>query len=186
VSNAIDLYHYHVWANQKVLQHLRDLPEDIHRKELQSVFPTIGDTLAHIYIVDNVWLSAMSGETETIYSSLPGWQEEVKDATLSTFEACFAKVAARYEAFFARQTNLEVISEYPHPITTHLPKSKSCLHWPRFGLSLPLLTNQPLALLTRPSLIKHHAVHTSSRVFPMFVLRSQALDILFRWKTKHA
>jgi uncharacterized damage-inducible protein DinB len=115
VSNAIDLYHYHVWANQKVLQHLRDLPEDIHRKELQSVFPTIGDTLAHIYIVDNVWLSAMSGEMETIYSSLPGWQEEVKDATLSTFEACFAKVAARYEAFFARQTNLEVISEYPHP-----------------------------------------------------------------------
>lgn len=115
MSTTIDLYHYHVWANEKVLQHLRDLPEDIHRTPLQSVFPTLSDTLAHIYIVDNVWLSAMSGETETIYSSLPGWQEEVKDASLSTFQACFAKVAARYESLFARQTNLEAISEYPHP-----------------------------------------------------------------------
>lgn len=114
--DARQLFHYHVWANDKMLRHLRDLSEDIHRQELQSVFPTIGDTLAHMYIVDNMWLSAMWGDSsETSQALLPVLQQEVKDANLDVFQACFAKVAARYEAFFARQTDLEAVSEYPHP-----------------------------------------------------------------------
>lgn len=115
MSDATDLYRYHVWANDKVLQHLGNLPEDILRKELQSVFPTIGDTLAHMYVVDNVWLSAMSGDIETIYSLLPDWQAEVQDALLSTFQASFAQVSNRFESFFTRQPNLEAISDYKHP-----------------------------------------------------------------------
>jgi uncharacterized damage-inducible protein DinB len=115
MSDVIDLYRYHVWANEKVFAHLRALPEDVHRQPLQSVFPTIGDVLAHMYIVDNVWLKAMSGDAETISSSLPVWQDEVKDAKLSAYQACFAKVAAQYASFFAKHADLEVVSAYPHP-----------------------------------------------------------------------
>lgn len=125
MSDALTMYHYNVWANEKVMQHLLDLPQGIHQQPVQSVFSNIGDTLAHIYIVDNVWLCAMSGETDTIYSSLPHWQAEVRDATLNTFQTCFAQVVARYEAFFARQANLDTVTEYAHPTHGKLHASYS-------------------------------------------------------------
>ncbi|WP_067934331.1 DinB family protein [Alicyclobacillus kakegawensis] len=71
------------------------------------------NTAACIHLA--VWLSAMSGAIETIQMSVPLWQAEVKDATLETFETCFAKTAARYESFLASHPDLEAVSEYTHP-----------------------------------------------------------------------
>lgn len=116
MTNANELYRYHVWANDKVLRHLGELPGDILHRELQSVFPSVGETLSHMYVVDNLWLSAMSGDSlETIWASLPRFQDEVKDASLDTFQARFSEVVDRFHVFFERQTDLEAWSEYPHP-----------------------------------------------------------------------
>lgn len=115
MTEAIKMYHYHVWANTRVLEHLQELPASLFREPLQSVFPTIGDVLAHMYIVDNVWLSAMSGKTEDIYNWLPMWQEEVNGASLDTFQSRFSEVAARYERFFVSGKDLQSISDYAHP-----------------------------------------------------------------------
>jgi hypothetical protein len=30
------MYHYHRWPNEKVIQHLCDLPDDTHQKPMQS------------------------------------------------------------------------------------------------------------------------------------------------------
>ncbi|WAH36261.1 DinB family protein [Alicyclobacillus dauci] len=115
MGDTIELYQYHVWANESVFKHLSNLPKDVYRKPVQSVFPTIGDTLAHIYIVDNVWLTAMSGAMENFSSLLPSWQEEVKDATFERFYEIFSKLASRYELFLTGETDLDAIAEYSHP-----------------------------------------------------------------------
>lgn len=115
MTDAIQMYHYHVWANTKVFEHLQGLPSDLIRNPLESVFPTVGDVLAHMYIIDNVWLNAMLGKAEDIYSLLPMWQEAVKDANLDTFQSRFSEVAARYDMFFADKKDLQSVSEYPHP-----------------------------------------------------------------------
>ncbi|QSO54779.1 DinB family protein [Alicyclobacillus curvatus] len=115
MSEALKMYHYHVWANTRVFDHLAQLPADVLRAPLQSVFPTIADALAHMYIVDNLWLTAMSGQAADIYRLLPTWEEEVKDATVDTFQSRFSEVAGRYEMFLAHQKDLQSISEYPHP-----------------------------------------------------------------------
>jgi len=115
MNDTLDLFRYHVWANKRVFDHLKKLPDDLYRKPLNSVFPTIGDALAHIYSVDNTWLSIMSHESpEDIYAAMTSSLEEVKDSTLNSFEAYFAKIAARYEEFILNhQDDLEEISEYP-------------------------------------------------------------------------
>ncbi len=116
MTNANELYRYHVWGNDKVLRHLGELPEDILHRELQSVFPSVGETLSHVYVVDNLWLSAMAGDSlEAIRASLPSLQDEVKGASLDTFQARFSEVVDRFHVFFERQPDLEAWSEYPHP-----------------------------------------------------------------------
>ncbi|MDQ0113804.1 putative damage-inducible protein DinB [Paenibacillus harenae] len=40
-TNALQQYDYHVWANKKVNAYLQELTEEVYRKEIQSVFPTI-------------------------------------------------------------------------------------------------------------------------------------------------
>ncbi|UPW83895.1 DinB family protein [Lysinibacillus sp. Ag94] len=46
MKDTLELFRYHVWANKRVFEHLRKLPDDLYRKPLNSVFPTIGDALA--------------------------------------------------------------------------------------------------------------------------------------------
>ena len=49
-------YDYHVWANRKVCEYLQVLSEEVYRKEIVSVFPSIYDTMVHIYVIDSGWL----------------------------------------------------------------------------------------------------------------------------------
>lgn len=116
MTDVNQLHEYHVWANGRVLQHLSELPDDVLYQELQSVFPSIGATLSHMYVADNLWLSAMSDHSlETIGAAIPRFGEEVKDAPLAVFQARFADVAARYRIFFESQADMDAYAEYPHP-----------------------------------------------------------------------
>ncbi|MGG1221143.1 DinB family protein, partial [Priestia endophytica] len=57
--HALQLYDYHVWANNKFFERLKELPKDIYDREIQSVFPSIAETLVHIYRGDTIWLGVM-------------------------------------------------------------------------------------------------------------------------------
>ncbi|QQE80061.1 DinB family protein [Alicyclobacillus sp. SO9] len=114
-DNTRDLYHYHVWANNEVFRHLRTLPANTATRRLQSVFPTIHDALAHIYIVDHVWLTALKGDFAEINTSLPLWQQTIEKADLPQMESEFAETAEEYAAFLREHQNLDTVSEYPHP-----------------------------------------------------------------------
>lgn len=114
MNDTLELFRYHIWANQRLFEHLKELPDGLYRRPVESVFSTISDVLAHIYSVDNTWFSIMSHESpEDTYATMTGTREEVNDATLDEFEAYFAKIADRYVAFIlSHQSDLEAISEY--------------------------------------------------------------------------
>jgi uncharacterized damage-inducible protein DinB len=57
--HAIQLYDYHVWANNKFFGRLNELPQEIYDRELQSIFSSIAETLVHIYTADTLWLGVM-------------------------------------------------------------------------------------------------------------------------------
>src|SRR5690625_7899815 len=60
--HSFQLYNYHKWANNKIITHLKELPEEVYSQELKSVFPSIQIVLQHIYQTDGMWLSVMSGD----------------------------------------------------------------------------------------------------------------------------
>lgn len=47
---------YDYWANKKLLDHIKSLPEDIFCKEMNSVFPTLAETFYHIFRGQRIWI----------------------------------------------------------------------------------------------------------------------------------
>ncbi|BCB06022.1 DinB family protein [Bacillus sp. KH172YL63] len=50
---------YHLWATDKLLDHLDSLEDSVFHAEIQSVFPSIERTLYHQYEVDALWFSRL-------------------------------------------------------------------------------------------------------------------------------
>lgn len=59
---TIQLFDYHLWANERLIQHLRGLPKEIFLNKVESVFPTIAETFGHMIAVDKLWYSRMKGK----------------------------------------------------------------------------------------------------------------------------
>ncbi|MDQ0178145.1 DinB family protein [Bacillus chungangensis] len=106
--HALQLYDYHVWANTKICQHLKTLPQSIYEQEMQNVFPSISKTLAHIYITDAVWLSTMREssfkQTRDMAKQL---SSELEGKSLEETEVMFLGLTPEYTAFFAHQVDLD-------------------------------------------------------------------------------
>ncbi|MET4562320.1 putative damage-inducible protein DinB [Lysinibacillus parviboronicapiens] len=44
-NRAEKMYDYHVWANQQLLQHLKQLPDKVYTAHIESVFSSISEVL---------------------------------------------------------------------------------------------------------------------------------------------
>jgi uncharacterized damage-inducible protein DinB len=113
--HALQLYNYHVWANKIICKHLKELPSETFRQEIQSAFSSLYEGLVHIYRVDTTWLLAMSGASfDEIIARNGQVMEEVKGRSIPEMEALYEALAGQYRAFFDRQ-DMDEIREYPHP-----------------------------------------------------------------------
>ncbi|WP_282937938.1 DinB family protein [Paenibacillus sp. RC67] len=112
---AIQLYQYHVWANEKVFNHLKELPRETYDAVVQSVFPSISEALIHIYRIDTMWLGAMSGESyEKMVAGIQRVLEETKGIGLENLQTLYQQAAEQFEAFFANE-DMDAVKPYPHP-----------------------------------------------------------------------
>lgn len=89
-NHSIKLFNYNTWANKTLLNHLMQLPSELCHENIKSVFPSIFDTLMHIYIVDYGWHSLLtrkytSDDYEAIRSTIARLTEEVKALNLQDF-----------------------------------------------------------------------------------------------------
>ncbi|CAM3629948.1 DinB family protein [Mesobacillus zeae] len=116
-QTGLKLYDYHVWANNKFFVCLKELPEEVYEQNIQSVFPSIAEALAHIYIVDTVWLGIMRGkEFEEVKESSLKAVEEVKGKSIEEMEQLFKTVSKQYKEFFKSEHDLDkpVAPVHPH------------------------------------------------------------------------
>ncbi|MGP7818722.1 DinB family protein [Niallia sp. 01092] len=115
-SHALQLYDYHVWANRRIFEHLKKLPQDIYDKEIQSVFPSISEVLVHMYNADTIWLRVMSGDSyDEIVKSRKQLQEKTKGKSIEELEKMYFDLSEQYIVFFDRQGNLDQTTFYEHP-----------------------------------------------------------------------
>jgi uncharacterized damage-inducible protein DinB len=66
------LYAYNRWANARVLRAVSGIPAEDYRRAVGGSFSTLGDTLAHIYGADWVWLERFGGRSPR---ALPAGQQ---------------------------------------------------------------------------------------------------------------
>ncbi|CAG9613383.1 hypothetical protein BACCIP111899_02598 [Bacillus rhizoplanae] len=114
---ALQTYDYHVWANKRLFEHLKTLPADVWSTEVQSVFPSISQTFAHMYITDTIWLHTLSGKPfDEVKASAIHLSEKIKETAIKEMEQLFLNLFEDYQAFFTSKENLnEAISpEHPH------------------------------------------------------------------------
>ncbi|MFP3663529.1 DinB family protein [Priestia sp. SIMBA_032] len=106
--HLLKLCDYHVWANRKIFDRLKELSEDIYDKEIQSVFSSISKVMAHIYVSDNIWLDCISGERfDEAFASANQLREQIETKRIEEVETMFFDLSGRYKAFLNRQEDIE-------------------------------------------------------------------------------
>ena len=78
---------YHRWANRRVVEHVEGLTERVYLQPIESVFPTIYETMAHIYIIDRGWLTFLQ----------QGGVAEMSAAYLEQLQASIASIQAEIQ-----------------------------------------------------------------------------------------
>lgn len=95
--SAIQQYHYNKWANNRVFEHLKKLPDEVYDREIKSVFSSVEEVIVHIYQTDGMWLSVISGdpfpETMKVIRRL---KEASTAKNLADMEELYEAVSARY------------------------------------------------------------------------------------------
>jgi uncharacterized damage-inducible protein DinB len=105
---AVDMYDFHIWANQTMLQRLKEIPEDICRKEIPSVFPSISKVMPHIYMTDCIWLDVLLGKSLGEALADHNQQKEwIESKSLEELDAMFVESSKRFHAFFNQQESME-------------------------------------------------------------------------------
>lgn len=109
-------YDYHNWANDRIFNHLKELPDAVFDQEIKSVFSSIKEVLIHVYQVDAMWLSVMSGAP---FSQTMEVIKEIKvksqDPDLDEIVKLYSENTDRYKSFFEEQDDLDADIEIEHP-----------------------------------------------------------------------
>ncbi len=85
VDEIRDLFSYTEWANERILECARGLSEEQFTRTIESSFPSIRETLAHIVMAEWIWLRRWKGESPTQW---PEW------ADLSSLDAITGQLRA--------------------------------------------------------------------------------------------
>jgi uncharacterized damage-inducible protein DinB len=109
MHHAVTMYNYHVWANRRIMNRLKELPEELYSRQLQnSSFTSIALGMAHIYMVDKVWIEVLSGvNMRDALAQERGREADLANRSLEELEALYSELAERYKAFLRGQDDLE-------------------------------------------------------------------------------
>jgi uncharacterized damage-inducible protein DinB len=114
--HALQLFSYNLWANKKVLEHLKELPEGTIYRELDSGFSSISNLLVHIFTTDIVWFGVIRSESyEDIIAAVGQIPADMGKQSIEHIESKFAELAERYRDFLEAQEDLDRIITCEHP-----------------------------------------------------------------------
>ncbi|MCM3702278.1 DinB family protein [Paenibacillus macerans] len=115
-EHSHQLYEYHVWANERLFAHIEQLPKEVFHAEVTSVFPSVAQTLGHMYLFEQLYMSVLAevpnGE---IFPKIPGWTEEAQGKTVDELRRLFAGAAEQFRDLLRRTPNPDKAMTIEHP-----------------------------------------------------------------------
>ncbi|MBV7504937.1 DinB family protein [Bacillus sp. sid0103] len=131
INHVENLYHYHVWANQRIIDHLKTLSPEKYQKEIKSVFSSVSKAFSHIYLVDYLWLNILEGQSmnEALESSLQ-LQEKIEKLSIEDLETKFHTLTTQFKSFLNRQEDIEkkIMLDNPYAGLRETSLSEMVLH----------------------------------------------------------
>ncbi|ALC81248.1 MULTISPECIES: DinB family protein [Bacillus] len=113
---SVQLYEYNVWANNQIFNRLKELPQDVYRQEVQSVFSSLSNVLTHVYLSDLGWIEVFSGESMNHALELAEQRKEQTEAKeIGEMEVMFSELADRYKSFLNQTKNINKPLVIEHP-----------------------------------------------------------------------
>ncbi|MFP7233188.1 damage-inducible protein DinB [Bacillus subtilis] len=113
---ALKLYKYNVWAHQQIFSRLKELPNEVYRQDMQSVFPSISHVLSHVYLSDLGWIEVFSGKSLSDALALAEQLKEQTDAKeLEEMEDLFLELSERYTLFLQQKEQLNKPLQIQNP-----------------------------------------------------------------------
>lgn len=73
---------YNVWANERLLQCLQTVPEESQRKKLAASFPSLYDTVMHMWDAESIWWQRLKLQ-EAVFPPSNKFQGSLTDAASS-------------------------------------------------------------------------------------------------------
>jgi len=111
------LYDYNVWANDRLFDHLEQLPKAAFDTELESVFPSVSVTLAHMYRFEQLFMHVLAEiPNEEIFPKIQGWAEEAQGRTVGELRQLFANVAESFRDLLRRTPDPDKPMTIEHPL----------------------------------------------------------------------
>ncbi|BAH41303.1 DinB protein [Brevibacillus brevis NBRC 100599] len=105
---AKNMYDFHAWANQTLINRLKELPEGVYEQEVQSVFPTVAKVMEHIYMVDHSWLLILQGmDMQAAMDETWRQEKKITGKSLEEVEQLYAELVEQFRAFLSQEEDLE-------------------------------------------------------------------------------
>ena len=124
-------YNYHRWANNRFFDHLQSLPDTVYDQKIESVFSSISEVIIHIYQVDAMWLSVMSGDLlEETMTKIKQIKERSAHKTMEQMQALYTNLAGQYRDFMngINDPNIAITVEHPRHGTLETSVSELVQH----------------------------------------------------------
>ncbi|MBM7586416.1 putative damage-inducible protein DinB [Bacillus pakistanensis] len=116
MNQTIQFFDYHLWANTLVFNHLKELPSEVTYKDVQSVFPSLYDTLSHMYRTDFVWLKTMKGESfDKTLEAVQQLNNENLGRSTEVLEKDYLQVSEEYKTFIQQLDDVNDRITINHP-----------------------------------------------------------------------
>lgn len=115
-QQAHSLYEYHVWANNRLFNHLEQLPEEVFQAEVTSVFPSVAQTMGHLYLFEQLYLLVLAGvPSEEIFPKIPVWTADAQGKSVGQMRELFACVTEAFRELLRRTPDPDKAMTIEHP-----------------------------------------------------------------------
>ncbi|PLR77057.1 damage-inducible protein DinB [Bacillus sp. V3-13] len=116
MNPAIQIFDYHLWANDVVFKHLKELPSEICYQQVKSVFPSLYDTLFHMYQIDYVWLRTLNGDSfDHIIKDVNQLTDTIQEKNLDLLDEKFVQIGNEYRKLIREIEDLHEKISIQHP-----------------------------------------------------------------------
>ncbi|WP_062231899.1 DinB family protein [Fictibacillus sp. FJAT-27399] len=124
--STLEMYNFHVWANDVIIERLKELPEEIYHKEIQSGFSSVSQILTHIYLTDYAWFEIIQGKSmNEAMETTNQLKKEVELKSLNEMKEIFLNLSERYKILLNSQNDMDVLLIVDNPYAGQLETSIS-------------------------------------------------------------